>query len=229
MTKFRPGALWYLLEKELLDFNCFDATRNVNSYEFGRHVYRIAAQRFPVSPMLPAAIIDATQTLFSTTFAVLASTTLFQPVVSPVANVTGVYSAQESRLIVVSTVAYIILSVLVIVALLNITLFFYARYESILLEEPVGLVSAAGILHNSDVNGMVQELVEVRGFDGRVTHAIKKEDKLMTDRYCFDDREGRIIRYKNAGTPRKSWWKWMAEWARDTMIPTNLINRYRRR
>lgn len=164
------------------EFNCFDQLRNIDADEFMRNVYSIAAKRLPDSPLLPEAIIDAASTLWSTTFAVLASTELFKPS-SPPVNGTGIYSSEMSRLIVVSPIAYIILSVLIVVAVLNISLFFYASQESILLEEPVGLVSAAGILHESSVNEIVDELVKGQGFDGKVTAAMKRGDELMTDRY----------------------------------------------
>jgi len=215
------------LEKELLDFGCFDKTNTVFSDEFGRYVYRLTSKTFPASPLLPEAIIDAVQTLFSTTFAVLASTELFKPISSPL-NATGIHSAEESRLIVVSPVAYIIISILSIVAILNICLFFYARQESILLEEPVGLVSAAGILHNSDVNKMVGRLVNEPGYDGKITKAMDRNDEFMTDRYRFDERQKRIVRHAGAGTPRRSWRKWMVEWARESMSTNTLVNRFRR-
>lgn len=104
---------------------------------------------------------------------------------------------------------------LIVVAFLNVSLFFYASQESILLEEPVGLVSAAGILYKSDVNETVDELVKGHGFDGKVTAAMRRGDELMTDRYRFDEKQGRIVRHEGAGTPRRSWWKSLLEWMSD--------------
>jgi len=197
------------------EFNCFDQLRNVDADEFMRNVYSIAAKRLPDSPLLPEAIIRAASTLWSTTFAVLASTELFKTL-NPPTNGTGIYLAEVSRLIVVSPIAYIILSVLIVVALLNISLFFYATQESILLEEPVGLVSAAGTLYKSDVNQVVDELVRgPGGFDGRVTAAIKRGDELMVDHYCFAESERRIVLNRSAGIGRTSWWQSLIEWARE--------------
>jgi hypothetical protein len=228
MTTFRPDLLWRFFELNIVEFNCFDQLRNVDADEFLRNVYSMAAKRLPESPLLPEAIIDAVSTLWSTTFAVLASTELFKPS-SPPVNGTGIHSAEVSRLIVVSPIAYIILSILIVVTLLNISLFFYTSQESILLEEPVGLVSAAGILHKSSVNEIVDELVKGQGFDGKVTAAMERGDELTTDRYRFDEKQGRIVRYKGAGTPRKSWWKSLIEWAREMIVSNNLLNRFRRR
>lgn len=228
MTTFRPDALWEFLELSIVEFNCFDKLRNVDADEFMRSVYNIAAKRLPDSPLLPDAIIDAISTLWSTTFAILATTGVSAPLSSPM-NGTAIHSVEVSRLVVVSPIAYIILSVLVVVALLNISLFFYADQESMLFEEPVGLVSAAGILHKSSVNEVVDELVRGQGFDGRVTAAFERGDELMKDRYRFDERQGRIIRYQNAGTPRKSWAESLIKWASEMVVSNNLLTRFRGR
>lgn len=227
MTTFRPDLLWRYFELNIPEFNCFDQLRNIDSDEFMRNAYSIAAKRLPDSPLLPEAIIDAASTLWSTTFAVLSSTELFRPS-SPPTDGTGIYSAEVSRLIVVSPIAYIILSVLIVVALLNISLFFYANQESILVEEPVGLVSAAGILHKSSVNEIVGELVKRQGLGGRVTAAMKREDQLMADRYRFDENQRRIIRYRSAGVPRQSWRRSLIEWVREMIVSKTLLNRFRR-
>jgi hypothetical protein len=230
MTEFRPDVLLKFLELNIQEFNCFDQQRNVVADEFMRTVYSMAAKRIPGSPLIPDAIIDAALSLWSTTFAVLASTELFKTL-SPTINATGIHSATVSRLIVVSPIAYIILGVLGIVVLLNISLFFEANEKSILLEEPVGLVSAAGILHNSTVSEKVGELVQERGFDGKVTAAVKRRDELMTERYRFhkeEGRRGRIVHYEGPGIPMKTWWRSLIGWAREMIVSNALVEWTRR-
>jgi hypothetical protein len=170
---------------------CYDPVSNVDSNEFGRHVYKIASKKNSASPLLPEAIIDAAQTLFTTTFAVFTSTDLFKPTSFPL-NGVGVYSVEETRLIVLSPVAYIILGVLFAAAVLNIFLFFYARHESMLYEEPVGLLGISGILHNSDLNTMVKRLFQEPNFNGKTTEAAIKEDNLDQQRYYFNEKDKRI-------------------------------------
>jgi hypothetical protein len=148
--------------------------------------------------LLPDAIIEAASILWSTTFAVLASTEAFK-VLSPPLNGTVIHNTEVSRLVVVSPIAYIILAVLMVVAILNISLFFYASERSILLEEPVGLVSAAGILHRSTVNVIVDKFVTGSRFDGRITEYMKNKDELMIDRYSFDEQQRRIIKHGSIG------------------------------
>jgi hypothetical protein len=191
-SQFRPDAIWSFFETGIQTPLCYDTASNVDSNEFGQYVYKIASKNNPTTPLLPGTIMDAAQTLFTTTFAVFASTTLFKPTSSP-ANGTGIRSVQETRLIVVSPIAYIVLSVLIIVAILNMSLFFYARQESMLYEEPVGLLGMSGILHKSDVNELITRLAEKPGFKGKTTEAAMKEDKLHQRRYQFNEKEKRIV------------------------------------
>jgi hypothetical protein len=197
-SQFRPDAIWRFFEMGIQESGCYDPASHVDSNEFGRYVYKIAAKENPTAPLLPEAIIDAAQTLFTSTFAVFTSTDLFKPTSSPLKG-SGVHSVQDTRLIVVSPVAYIILAVLSTAALLNISLFFYARQPSMLYEEPVGLVSFAGILHNSDLNTMVTRLVQGPNFNGRTIEAAIKVENLDQQRYYFSETEKRIIRL--AGPP----------------------------
>jgi hypothetical protein len=166
----------------------------MDANEFGRYAYKIANKINPVSPLHPDAMASAAQMLFTTTFAVFASTSLFKPASSPL-NSTGIYSTDETRLIVVSPVAYVILGVLGTVALLNIFLFYYARQKSILYEEPVGLLSMAGILHKSDVNTMIENIVLEADFNGKTTEVVLEEGKLDGQRYYFKESEKRIAQF----------------------------------
>ncbi|KAF7510034.1 hypothetical protein GJ744_007138 [Endocarpon pusillum] len=191
-SQFRPDALWRFFETEIQAPSCLDPMTNVRSNEFGLYVYKIASKKNPASPLLPETIIDAAEMLFTTTFAVFASTVLFKPTSSPL-NGIGTHSVQETRVVVVSPVAYFILGVLVTIAVLNMSLFFYARQESMLCEEPVGLISIAGILHNSDVNAMVEGLVGDRSFKGKTREAAKRVDKFNQRCYRFDKTEKRIV------------------------------------
>ncbi|OCK97041.1 uncharacterized protein K441DRAFT_549610 [Cenococcum geophilum 1.58] len=192
-SEFRPESLWSFFETGILEPNCVEPASNMDANEFGRYAYRIASKINPVSPLHPEAMASAAQMLFNTTFAVFASTVLFKPASSPL-NSTGIYSTDEIRLIVVSPVAYVILGVLGTVALLNIFLFYYARQESILYEEPAGLLSMAGILHKSDVNTMIESIALKADFNGKTTEAVlKKEGKLDEQRYYFEESKKKIV------------------------------------
>ena len=209
-SQFRPEALWRTFEMGIQDPGCFDPLSNVDSNEFGNYLYKIASKRNPSSPLLPEAIIGAAQTLFVTTFAVFASTVLFKPTPSPL-NATGVYSVEETRLIVQSPVAYIIISVLAAVAISNISLFFYTRQESMLYEEPVGLLSTAWILNNSAVNTLVAGLAQEANFKGKMKEAAIERDQDDPQYYYFDGKD-RIIKSLTSPSQQQYSRPWLHLW-----------------
>ena len=188
----RWDDLWEFFEEGIHTFGCFDPMSGVDSNEFGQHVYRISSQKNTTSPLSPETIGDAAEILFSTTFAVFASTVLFRPTNSP-QNGTGVRSLDEMRLIVVSPIAYIILAILIIVAGLNVSLFFYARQESMLCEEPVGLLSMSAILRKSDVNVIVEDIASRAGYNGKIKSPAVKEFETNHRDFVFDKTDNKII------------------------------------
>jgi uncharacterized protein DUF3433 len=182
-----PQEAWrQSFERSILDIGCFDPGTTVDSVEFGQLVYQIAQKSNPGSPLDPAALMGATKALFSTTFSIFASTTLFQPI-GTYSSVVGTHSDSETRLVVVSPVAYIILSVLVLVAFMNITLFSYSKQQTILYEEPVGLLGSAALLFDSGLLSIVKSLRESSGFKGKTRRAARDAGYLdNTKRYGTD-------------------------------------------
>jgi len=92
----------------------------------------------------------------------------------------------------------------------------------------VGLVSGAGILRQSEVNEIVDKLFRKPRFNGKVTAAMKREDGFVEDRYRFDDQQKKIYQIRGEGTPPKSRWKRLGEWARESIISNPLMDRIRR-
>ncbi|KEF53368.1 uncharacterized protein A1O9_10343 [Exophiala aquamarina CBS 119918] len=147
-SEWKADAIWFPLEWGMQETGCYDPMEEIRSTEFPRQVYRIAKTRNSTSPLLPEVIIDAAQTLFPTMYAIFATSTLLQPTDEPMQQL-ATMSVQRTRLIVVPAVAYPVVSILCIVFGLTIALFFYAKQESILTEEPVGMLATAAILHKS--------------------------------------------------------------------------------
>jgi Protein of unknown function (DUF3433) len=166
-TEFRLETFWRTFEQDLQTLVTFEHKSDVDANDFGRYAYYLAARNSPSSPLDPGAITDAVSVLFAVCFAVLSATQLFKPL-SPPMESSGISSTSVSRIIVVWQVAYTIIAMLFLIALLNIGLFFYSRQESILLEEPAGLLSYAGILHESDdIKDMIQEVQRDSHYNGR--------------------------------------------------------------
>lgn len=198
-----PDPVWEFFENGIHDPGCYDPQSNVvSNSEFARYVYLIstlisssptnATENSTSSPLLPANIMAAAGALFSTTFAVFASTTLFQPTENPL-NGNGIYQMSETRMIVVTPMAYVIVSILSVIAILNALLFLHVRQESILCEEPVGLLSVAALLHGSDVSKLAGEIVERDGYSGKILETIKGDGGLGMEKWFWDVETRRIL------------------------------------
>jgi hypothetical protein len=178
---------WPLYESDLQSIQAFDIETNVNANDFGLLVYNFAQKLDSQSPLDPQLLEDSTVIVFASIFAAFSSSVFFQPA-SPPADMTVIVTQPVTRLIVVPPVAYIILGIMGIAFLLTITLLFYASRPSILLEEPIGLLGAAAILHESDIMGIVEQIRSeaIRGgghFDGKVTERVSDYD--MSGVSCY--------------------------------------------
>jgi hypothetical protein len=190
-----PSIGWPFYEHDLTTIGCINKFAAIESNsDFGNLMYQIAGKQTPASPLAPASIIDAVHTLFSTTFAIFASSAMFKPLEVEEAF-TEVYSKEETRIVVVPFVAYIVIAILVVAAMLNIMLFVSARQKSIVFEEPVGLPGAAGLLHESSLVQMVKDINAQPTFDGRTREMAQKENFLRKTDCFFVDDENRIIRH----------------------------------
>jgi hypothetical protein len=206
---------WAIYEKELQLIQSFDVQSSIDANDFGHLVYSLAAKLDPQSPLDPQRLLDSAETAYTAIFAVFSSSVLFQPASSP-ANTTVIVTESVSRLIVVPQVAYVILGIMGVGCLLTITLLSYASRPSILLEEPIGLLGAAAILHHSDIMGVVEKIrSDATPFDGRVTERMSEYDTthVKCRREGTTPADFRIVvdpqnwvRNSNSSR-RKHWWR----------------------
>jgi hypothetical protein len=195
-TEIHPSTSWQFFEKSILVPGIVDQSQRVDANNaFSRNAYRLSLDRSPDSPLDPRTIRLATQDLYSRTFAAFAAAELFQKSDNP-QNSTGTYTVEQPRLIVVSPIAYIILVPLSFVALLTIGSVFSARQNSILTEEPVGLLSAAGLIHRSeDFNDEMEPLLKDSQRDGRITAAARRSERFARTWWYYSESQRRIMRY----------------------------------
>ncbi|KAG4430109.1 hypothetical protein IFR05_014407 [Cadophora sp. M221] len=188
--QFRPPVVSLFFESSLHTIGSFNPTSEVEANDFGRHILSLAGKYNESSPMAAEALSSAAEVLFSSIYSVLLSTTVMQPSPQPVIE-TGIHSRQQARVIVVSPVAYIITVILVAVAIAIISMFWYGMQPSILREEPVGILSHAGILVGSDLLETMKDLRDAPGYDGKMVRALKGKFLDLEDANC---------RMGNAGT-----------------------------
>lgn len=179
---------WPIYETDLQNILGFDTQLDVNANDFGRLVYKFAQKLDSQSPLDAQRLTESTVIIFASIFAVFSSSVFFQPA-SPPTDTTVIFTQSVNRLIVVPPIAYVILGIMSVAFLLTIILLFYASHPSILLEEPIGLLGIAAILHESDIMGIVEQIRsdakrDGGDFDGKVTErAVEMYD--MSSVSCY--------------------------------------------
>jgi hypothetical protein len=166
---------------------CFNPTTDIEGYTYGTKVYALAHKAHPESPLLPEALSDAAQILFTSLYAVIVSTSLFQPI-SPATNSTGIKTTSVSRLVVVVPIAYTITLILFGVVLAIATMFWHGKKPNVLEEEPTGLLSSALLLHSINVTQLVEEAHAAPENHGSMMERLKRrrlkpDTMLMVESY----------------------------------------------
>lgn len=190
-TSFQP-AFYTASERIVGDYTSFDPSNTFETNALGFSVYNYAKTKDSTSPMQPEIIKNAAEELWTTLYAGLATTQLFNPAQSP-RTAQGILSAPVTRLYVITPVAYAVVGVLVAILLCNICLFVYAeRHPSILREEPIGLLGNAELLYWSDVGRFVEEFRKNHETEKNIRDCVK-DDFTMKELKCWwDNEQGRI-------------------------------------
>lgn len=170
-SRIDRGYAWVAFETALHEY--ITSSPNMESYEtdIGNLIFTYSTlQLNSGSTSNATSLVISASTIFTSVFAVLASTTLFQQIVGDTfidingttnnASTSAIFSSSQTRLFVVSPVAYIIIGVLALLSLYTIIVAIYTHTRhSILHESPVGLLSYAAILKGSDVNALVNDII----------------------------------------------------------------------
>lgn len=189
---FEVYVMKFFLEKEIHSMHYMYPGGDFDGNEFTRDILRLSQQRRPSEPLHPTVLLNATQNMYETVYAVFASLYLFRALETPI-NGTGIYTILEKRLFVVPSIAYVILGVLGATALLNIGLFFAAQEESMLKEEPYSLISYAGLLYKTEIQTMLMEMIVSRDRDpGRARETAKKMWNLDKVNWLYSREKRRI-------------------------------------
>jgi hypothetical protein len=137
---------YMILSRSLPNFKVFDPTNKFYTDAFGRAVFEYARKRNPQYPLQTSTLIESMETIFTSTAAYLAGTTMFQPG-DDARTVTGILSTQKYKLFVFTPVAYTVVATLILVALCDAYLIWYiGKYPSCLHEDPRGLLAIAALL-----------------------------------------------------------------------------------
>jgi hypothetical protein len=130
-------------------------------------------------------LIKAVNTVYPAVYTMLCLNHFFPDLAEPVQQ-EGVLRIPENRLHVVEPVAIAMLLILAILIVESVYLIIYLRkHPSILAEEPVGLIGAANLLHDSNVSCLVANFHHNPEFDGRLRRKDKQAISTQTNNKTF--------------------------------------------
>ncbi|RYO93930.1 hypothetical protein DL764_007906 [Monosporascus ibericus] len=176
----RLKAPWFLIEVAMLEPVVFNPSVQWSTSEFGSTVLYLAEKQDPTNRLAPAVLMQAIARVFGGVYAVGTAMAAFSPLEVPETDA-GVARTLTTRLFVVEWVAYLILTILLAALVLTGWVACYMqRTQSILTEEPEGLLSMAGLLDGSDLMPLVSQIKQQVDYDGRVRRAGKRRDDVMS-------------------------------------------------
>ncbi|RYP72288.1 hypothetical protein DL771_004262 [Monosporascus sp. 5C6A] len=176
----RRKAPWLVIELGMLMPVVFNPSVQWSTSEFGSTVLYLAEKLDPANRLAPAVLVQAIARVFGGVYAVATAMAAFSPLEVPEMGA-GVVRTPTTRLFVVEWVAYLILTILLVALVLTGWVACYMqRTQSILTEEPEGLLSMAGLLDGSDLMPLVSQIRQQVDYDGRVRQEGKRRDDVMS-------------------------------------------------
>jgi hypothetical protein len=192
VTEFRPYFSG-MVENMLPTYSNIDPSGTVDSDLFGRAVYSLASRENPQNPLDSKAIKSSMETTYSSFFASMVSSYVFQPSENA-RTLNATHTEQLTRLIVVPPVAWTVVFTMCLILVCNIRLIFYTKKrKSILDEEPVGLLGSAKLLQDSDICKFVSGLRNSGSPDCAFREMMKRDYELVNSR-CWYDKGTKSIR-----------------------------------
>jgi hypothetical protein len=193
-TAMQP-AFSYTFEAVLHEYTIFNAAAATEADALGFSILsaaNTAADKDAKAAMAPDAIQNATERVFTTVYAALATSELLTPAKSATSG-SGVLVEPVNRLFVTRPIAYTIVAVLVLVLASHVALWMYAvRHRSVLGENPMGLLGNAVLLERSDVGAVVRRVRARYGEEGEVREGLKRGFDVKGAKCFWDEHERRI-------------------------------------
>ena len=196
---------WRTINSHLNLYQFFDVSGDIKADTFGQTVYSYAAKLSGGSTLRPEAVSNATQAVYQTMFAALTETQLMAT--RPTAqSLNGTRLVTTTRLYIVVPVAGALISLLALMLICSVLLFFQAYTKSsVLKEDPVGLLGRAGVLFQSDVLPFIEKFRQEHGPEVKLVEQVEKEYSLKQSRCWYEGGSGDDI-----GRIRMKYLSWMS-------------------
>jgi len=197
-----PGGEHAHFEKALLTPTYMEPGMKTQiTHDFSRFIFDLAFHYHPESPLgQPAQVADITTGMLERCYASLAATVLSQDLHTP-KHTPAISITKTTRLVIVEPVAYFILLCLTLVACLTVAIMRIATAQSsALFEEPIGVLSIAGIAQRSaHLTADITQISGERGFAGRFREHALKFPRFRDANWKYDSVERHIFDTRRAG------------------------------
>jgi hypothetical protein len=189
--EIRP-ANWRVFESDMFSLSNLGNNNSPDfTSQFGQLVLSIARKKDAKSFLTPSVLADSMSGAFSSIFAVLAATRLFQEA-SPLGPVAGRVYISETRLSLVVWSAYPSIAILATLAGLTVCLAVTVlRLPPVVNEEPRGILTAANVLHGSNLGDLIRRAHDQQGSRYGLYAWLKKVYPLGEER-CIITEEGTV-------------------------------------
>lgn len=162
------------IEEQINQGTVIDPTGTIAATAFGQIILQYSQSLSENSYLEGSYLQQATEKLYRSLFAVFTNEYLIES--GPTSQVKGTVHEFQSRLVVVPIVAYLVIVILAAMEVMLIRIYIYTNCNnSILYEEPKGLLGAATILRNSYLMDRVEEFGAVSS-DGKVATTLSSID-----------------------------------------------------
>lgn len=171
---------WRVIESQMLGTVVFNPSVAWYTSDFGsvELVIYYAEKLAPADKMSAQVLIYAISRVFTSSYRMAVALYAFNNL-QKLDTDSATVRTPVTRLFVITWVAYVILSFLVVVLISVGLVFWYVeRTPTFLAEEPEGLMSAAGLLMGSELMELIPEIRQQYGYDGRTRKAAKENDMI---------------------------------------------------
>jgi hypothetical protein len=146
--------------------------------DFGSIVLYLTQQKHPSSYLASEYLMESIRRVFTSTYLMATAMNSYVRLDSPEA-INAIILEPQLRLHVVVWVAVVLVLVLVLCVICTVLIWYSVRQNgTILTEEPQGLLSVAGLLHGSNLQGMVWEVGSSQGYNGKFVETLEKKYDL---------------------------------------------------
>ncbi|KAI9667842.1 MAG: hypothetical protein M1821_000661 [Bathelium mastoideum] len=178
------------LHSYLPEYGLSSPSSDLDSDSFGNVVHAYAQRLAPESNIDNDAYLNSTGVMYSTLFAALVTTQLIEPLQPPLVG-TGTLATTVTRLYVVLPIAYSLITLLAVMTVCTVVIFVYVeRTNSILQEEPQGLLGRAMVLLQGDVMEFVERVRERHPTERKLLEYVKKHYTVRSSKCWYEGELG---------------------------------------